>query len=124
MAIWFAAAIANVARLRFFSERDIAGSSAGPGSDEIRSAGAILQNTFEQAALAVAAHLVIAATFARSVALIDVMVVLFAAGRLLFWIGYEHGAEGRAFGFALTFYPSLVGLIAAAAVAGTGGGAP
>lgn len=112
--VWLAAAIANVARLRFFSERDIAGSSAETGSDEVRAAGSILQNTFEQAGLAIVTHLIVAATFSRSSNLIMALVCLFALGRLLFWVGYRRGAKGRAFGFALTFYPTLLALLASA----------
>lgn len=112
---WLAAGIANVARLRFFSESDIAGSGAGSGSDKVRVAGAILQNTFEQVSLAVAAHLIVAASFNRSDALVAALACLFAIGRLLFWLGYKHGARGRAFGFALTFYPSVLALLASAA---------
>ncbi|WP_238995766.1 MAPEG family protein [Sphingomonas solaris] len=114
IAIWLAAAIANVARLRFFSERDIAGSSVAAGSETIRMAGAILQNTVEQAVLALLAHLIVAATLPGSNALIVALVGLFGLGRLLFWAGYRHGASGRAFGFALTFYPSVLALLASA----------
>ncbi len=111
---WLAAAIANVARLRFFSEQDIAGSSAAAASDKVRVAGAILQNTFEQVGLAFATHLIVAATFSSSGAVIVALGCLFAIGRLLFWIGYKHGAKGRAFGFALTFYPNVLALLASA----------
>lgn len=114
---WLAAAIANVARLRFFSERDIAGSSAGSGTADVQQAGAILQNTLEQVGLAIFAHMIVAATFRHPNALIETLVCLFAIGRLLFWVGYRHGAKGRAFGFALTFYPSVGALLASAAAA-------
>ncbi|WP_156680363.1 MAPEG family protein [Sphingomonas profundi] len=113
---WLAATIANVARLRFLSERDIAGSAGEAGSDEVRRAGAILQNTLEQVVPAVCAHMIVAATFARPEPLVWTMAGLFAIGRLLFWAGYRRGATGRALGFGLTFYPSVAGLIAAAAV--------
>ena len=111
---WLAAAIANVARLRFFSAQDIAGSSADDASHDVRTANAILQNTFEQAALAIVTHLIVAATFERSVPVVYALVGLFVIGRLLFWTGYTHGAQGRAFGFALTFYPSVLALVASA----------
>jgi uncharacterized membrane protein YecN with MAPEG domain len=111
---WLVAAIANVARIRFFSERDIAGGSAEAGSNEIRVAGSILQNTFEQAGLAIITHLVVAATLSRSSALITALVCLFALGRLLFWTGYARGAKSRAFGFALTFYPSVLAFLGSA----------
>ncbi len=112
---WLAAAIGNVARLRFFSEQDIGGSSAEEASAKVRVARAILQNTFEQAVLAIVTHLIVAATFARAGAVIVALACLFAAGRLLFWIGYRKGARTRAFGFALTFYPSVLALLASAA---------
>lgn len=112
---WLAAAIANVARLRFFSEQDIAGSSTETSTVEVRRAGAILQNTLEQVVLAVTAHMIVAASFPHARTLIVTLACLFAIGRLLFWIGYRHGARARAFGFALTFYPSVLALIASAA---------
>jgi MAPEG family len=111
---WLAAAIANVARMRFFSERDIVGSTGEAASKEVRDASAILQNTFEQAVLAMATHIIVVATFVQSTALVTALVGLFAFGRLFFWVGYKHGAKGRAFGFALTFYPSALSLVAAA----------
>jgi hypothetical protein len=37
------------------------------------------------------------------------LAALFSLGRLAFWIGYRHGAPWRAFGFAVTFYPTVVG---------------
>lgn len=112
--LWVAAGIANVARLRFFSAKDIAGSGGQQASDEVRIANAILENSFEQAVLAIVTHLIVAATFAGSTPLIAALASLFAVGRLLFWRGYKRGASGRAFGFALTFYPSVVALLAAA----------
>jgi hypothetical protein len=36
---------------------------------------------------------------------------LFSAGRLLFWMGYQHGAPRRALGFGLTFYPTIAALL-------------
>lgn len=110
--LWVAAGIANVARLRFFSEQDIAGSGAQQASDQVRIANAILENSFEQALLAIVTHLIVAATFAGSTPLIAALASLFAVGRLLFWRGYKRGASGRAFGFALTFYPSALALLA------------
>lgn len=113
---WLAAAIANVARLRFGSIEDIAGSSAGAGSQPVRDAVAILQNTAEQVVLAVLTHLVCAAVLARPTAMLIALAALFCAGRALFWVGYKRGAAGRAFGFALTFYPTVAALGIAAVV--------
>jgi uncharacterized membrane protein YecN with MAPEG domain len=110
---WLAATIGNVARLRFFSADDIAGSGSGTASAQVGRAKAVLQNTLEQVALAVPVHVALAVLVASSVPLIIALAALFAIGRLLFWIGYSRGAEARAFGFALTFYPSLAGLVVA-----------
>ena len=110
---WLAATIGNVARLRFFSADDIAGSDSGAASAKVGRARAILQNTLEQVVLAVPVHIALAVLVASSAPLIVALAALFAIGRLLFWIGYAKGAEARAFGFALTFYPSLGGLIIA-----------
>jgi uncharacterized membrane protein YecN with MAPEG domain len=62
--------------------------------------------------LAVGAHLIVVATFGTSTAIVAALAGLFAVGRLLFWIGYRYGAKWRAFGFALTFYPSVLALAA------------
>ncbi|WP_010188738.1 MAPEG family protein [Sphingomonas sp. PAMC 26605] len=110
---WLAAAIGNVARLRFFSADDIAGSGSGTASAEVDRAKAVLQNTLEQVVLAVPVHLALAVLLASSVPLIVALAALFAIGRLLFWIGYARGAKARAFGFALTFYPNSAGLVIA-----------
>ncbi|WP_315724132.1 MULTISPECIES: MAPEG family protein [unclassified Bradyrhizobium] len=109
--VWLLAAIGNVARLRFFSVQDIAGSATTVASEAVRRGNAILQNTLEQAVLAVAVHLGLAATLPYPDLLLVALVILFGLGRLLFWLGYARGAAGRAFGFALTFYPTAFSLI-------------
>jgi hypothetical protein len=112
---WLAAAIANVARLRFFSSDDIAGSRAGPGSKPVQDAGAILQNTLEQCVLAVPTHLAYATVADHPAGVLATLATLFCVGRAMFWIGYRRGAHGRALGFALTFYPT-VGVLGLSAV--------
>ncbi|QJU60720.1 MAPEG family protein [Sphingomonas sp. AP4-R1] len=114
---WLAATIGNVARLRFFSAADIAGSGTTGGTVAVSRANALLQNTLEQVALAIPVHVALAMLIASSALLIIVLAALFAVGRLLFWIGYANGARSRAFGFALTFYPSVCGLVIAAVAA-------
>jgi uncharacterized membrane protein YecN with MAPEG domain len=109
--LWLAIAISNVARLRFISPIDIAGSGSGPGSQEIQIAAAFLQNTLEQVCIAVPAHLALATLYGGSPALVPVLGGLFCFGRLIFWIGFRRGPVGRAFGFALTFYPSVGALL-------------
>lgn len=111
---WLAAAIGDVARRRLGSERDIVGEGAGAVADAspaLARARAVLQNTLEQAALAVPLYLLLALAEPRAVAAILVMAACFSAGRALFWMGYSRGASGRALGFTLTFYPSLGGLL-------------
>lgn len=108
---WLAAAIGNVARRRFFSADDIAGSGSGTATADVDRAKAVLQNTLEQVVLALPIHVALAVLVASSAPLIAALAALFAIGRFIFWTGYARGAKARAFGFALTFYPSLAGLI-------------
>ena len=114
---WLVATIGNVARLRFFSANDIAGSASAKGTADISRANAVLQNTLEQVALAIPIHVALAVLVESSVPLIIALATLFAIGRFLFWIGYANGPRSRAFGFALTFYPSVAGLVIALASA-------
>lgn len=109
--LWLALSIGNVARIRFLSANDIDAAISGEPSERLMIARAILQNTHEQATLAVVAYLAAALTFADTPTLLLILATLFSAGRALFWFGYSAGAVGRAIGFALTFYPSLVLLI-------------
>ncbi|MCJ2012451.1 MAPEG family protein [Methylobacterium sp. J-076] len=118
--VWLAAAIANVARLRFFSLDDIAGSKAGPGSKPVQDAVAFLQNTLEQSILAIPTHLAFATAAVHPMSVLMMVTALFCVGRAMFWIGYQRGAHGRALGFALTFYPTvaLLGISAVDVVIG------
>lgn len=112
---WLGAAIANVARLRFFSEKDIGGSAQPPPSPAVLRASGILQNTLEQCVFAFGSHLALAAQIPnRWMTVLPGLAGLFCLGRALFWMGYRSGAAARAFGFALTFYPSLGACIVAA----------
>lgn len=102
------AAIANVARLRFFSAIDIGGSAQTKASPVVLRAGAILQNTLEQVVFAVGSHCALATQLpARWMVVLPGLAGLFCVGRALFWLGYRHGAAARAFGFGLTFYPTV-----------------
>jgi len=105
--LWLLAAIANIARARFFSPADIDGSGLTRASADMASRVAILQNTLEQVVLAFGAHLGLAAATPHALIWIVPLVVLFGIGRAAFWIGYRYGAAGRAFGFATTFYPTV-----------------
>ena len=101
-------AIGNLARHRFFTPADIDGSGLTSGTDRARMFQAILQNTLEQSVLAVLAHLVWAASVPGAwLGAIPAAVILFVVGRIAFAAGYSGGAPARAFGFALTFYPTM-----------------
>ncbi len=107
--VWLAIAIASVARRRFFSAEDIDGSGLSPGTEQVKILQAILQNTLEQVALALAVHIACAVLLpVEWMAAVAVAATLFAVGRLLFRRGYHLGAAGRALGFGLTFYPTIL----------------
>ncbi|MFO1027560.1 MAG: hypothetical protein U1E70_20475 [Acetobacteraceae bacterium] len=114
VALWLLASVAAVAKGRFFSPQDIAGSGFGEPTPTIAAGRAVVQNTHEQATLAVIAHLALATLLPfRLLGLIPLLVVLFCIGRLTFWLGYQRGAAARAFGFATTFYPTAMALVVA-----------
>jgi len=108
--LWLLAAIANVARQRFFSPADIDGGGLAPASKRISVGIAVLQNTLEQSALASILYPSLACLVSgEGFLLIPQLLTLFCIGRLTFWLGYRHGAPWRAFGFATTFYPTVFG---------------
>lgn len=116
-----AIAIGRVASRRFRSAEDIGGSAATSASAPVRMSRAILQNTLEQTVLAVPAHLALALTLPPARMAVPVaLVALFVAGRIAFALGYPHGAPGRAFGFAMTFCPTVAAMLAAGVFALTG----
>jgi hypothetical protein len=66
-------------------------------------------NTFEQSILFVIglAGLALYCPIEEARTLI-ILAVLFFAGRFLFWIGYHYSPYVRAFGFGITFYPTVM----------------
>jgi uncharacterized membrane protein YecN with MAPEG domain len=107
---WVLASVLLVSTARRSSPADIGGAAAGPPSPALAVKLAFLQNTLEQALLAIGFFLGLAAVAGGAwLALIPVSVVLFAAGRVLFYIGYPRGARGRALGMALTMMPVVLG---------------
>ncbi len=87
-------------------------------SAAVRRSRAILQNTLEQVVLAVPAHLALASVLPPDrMAVLAALVALFVAGRVAFVIGYLAARAGRAFGFGLTFCPTIGALVAATALA-------
>lgn len=115
--LWIALGVRMVARGRFHSPADNRGSAFAPPSPVIAVPVAFLQNTLEQAVVAVGAHLALATLLSGpALSLIPTAVVLFAIGRLMFLIGYPKGAGGRAFGMATTAVPTAGGYVLAIAL--------
>mgnify|MGYP000058943715 CR=1 FL=1 len=106
---WLLATIGTLARHRFFTPQDIDGSGLTTGTETAKVHQAVLQNTLEQTVLASLVYFAFA--FLAPAGLLGALpaaVVLFWLGRALFWHGYARGAGGRALGFALTFYPTVI----------------
>jgi uncharacterized membrane protein YecN with MAPEG domain len=67
-----------------------------------------IQNTFEQLILYFIAHLgVIQFAYPQEARLLIALTALFLIGRVIFWYGYHHNPRLRAFGFGVTFYPTV-----------------
>lgn len=106
--VWLIAAVGSLAGHRFRTPQDIDGAGLTVATEVAKVKQAILQNTLEQVVLALAVHMISAAVLPSAwLPAVPAAAVLFAAGRLLFWVGYRRGAAARSMGFALTFYPSV-----------------
>lgn len=104
--------VGMVSTARRRSPEDIGGSAGGPPSEKIAISVAFLQNTLEQAVLAVGLYLALATLVSGPwLSLIPVGVVFFLLGRVLFYRGYPQGAEGRALGMSLTTTPTALGYV-------------
>jgi hypothetical protein len=105
--------IARLAKHRFLTPSDIDGSGLTSGSSRAMLLQALLQNTLEQAVLAIAVYLAWAALAPPAwISVVPLAALAFGLGRALFFWGYGGGAPGRALGVALTFYPSvLMGMV-------------
>jgi len=65
-------------------------------------------NTFEQfTAFLIAISVVALYSPQEEARALPILTALFLLGRLLFWIGYHRNPHLRAFGFGLTFYPTV-----------------
>lgn len=105
--------VAAVAAQRFFD----------PAAMEVREteanrrltdAKAFLQNTVEQTLMASLSSVALTASLPhRWLAVVPLLAVWFVFARIAFRIGQPRGAVARSFGFAASFYPSVLGLIAA-----------
>ncbi|MCC5988844.1 MAG: MAPEG family protein [Pararhodobacter sp.] len=103
-------AVMMVSTTRRFSPEDIGGQAAGPPSDKLAIKAAFLQNTLEQTVLAAGFYFALAAVAGGAwLALLPVSAGLFVVGRVLFYLGYRRGAQGRSLGMALTMMPAALG---------------
>lgn len=110
--IWVVVGVLLVSTTRRGSPEDIGGSAAGPPSQKLAIYAAFLQNTLEQAVIAVGVYLAVAVVVSGPwLSLILVGVIFFGVGRVLFLAGYQRGAQGRALGMTLTMLPTLLGYL-------------
>ena len=101
--------IARLAKHRFFTPEDINGSALTEGTSRAKLLQAMLQNTLEQLALALPVYVACAFLFPIGfLGLVPAAAAMFLVGRVLFYLGYSGGARSRAFGFAFTFYPTVM----------------
>lgn len=102
------AMIGRLAQRRFFDDTIIDGEDFEPQSrawiDQ-----RVLSNTIEQLVLALVTWPFVALTLGGIV--VVVMGIAFAIARLAFWVGYHISAPLRGFGFAATFYPTVLAAI-------------
>lgn len=112
ISVWLLASIGVLARHRFFTPEDIDGGGLTSGSAKARILQAVLQNTLEQTVLAVSVYGCFAVLApVQYLGALPAAAAMFWIGRTLFWHGYAEGAGGRALGFALTFYSTVLLLI-------------
>lgn len=108
--IVFLLMIGNLAAARFFDDRLIDGDEPVPWSRaDINQR--VLQNTVEQLVLALALWPPIAYLMTNDGPGVAVCLGLgFSLARVAFWVGYHLSPPLRAFGFAATFYPTILAL--------------
>lgn len=108
IALWVVLGVRMVAKVRFRSAEDNAGSAYGPPSRRLAVPKAFLQNTLEQAFITSVGMLALATVGGEAaLAYIVATVILFSLGRATFLRGYPRGAGGRAFGIATTALPAV-----------------
>lgn len=100
--------IGRLAQRRFFDDTIIDGEDFAPQSPAWIDQ-RVLSNTTEQLVLALVIWPFVALTLGGIV--VVVMGLAFAVARLAFWIGYHISAPLRGFGFAATFYPTVLAAI-------------
>lgn len=111
-AICLIAAVGRMGNQRFREPLDRNAAVAETCSPRAEMLQAILRNTHEQAAIAFLVYTVAAILLPHQ--WLDAILYcscLFLVGRIAFTFGYARGAGGRALGFGLTFYPSILLLL-------------
>ena len=102
-----------IRQFRVFDTEGAADPLAGAESRRFKVNRQVLQNSFEQFVLYAPTILAFAALAATDDLwrLVPISILLFTAGRLLFWIGYSQSSQLRAPGFAISFGASLFTLL-------------
>ncbi|PSU96902.1 hypothetical protein C0W35_00515 [Photobacterium kishitanii] len=101
--------IGRLAKFRFFSPEDIDGSGLTSATSEATVLQSLLQNTLEQIVITYCVYTAWCLLMPASwLSVVPLCSVLFAIGRIFFFRGYSQGAPARAFGFALTFYSTVL----------------
>jgi hypothetical protein len=110
--VFLVISVGRLAKHRFFTPEDIDSDGYSQDTERAMILQSILQNTLEQFCIASTVYLAWAVIMpADTASVIPLAAVAFSIGRILFFAGYSRGAASRAFGFTLTFYPSVVMLI-------------
>ena len=110
--IWLVIGARMVSSGRFHTAADNRGSAFSRPSARIAIKVAFLQNTLEQAVMAVGVHLALASLLTGPALFsIPAAVALFAVGRVAFLKGYPNGAGARSFGMATTAIPTAAGFL-------------
>ncbi len=107
-AIFLAISIGRLAKHRFFTPEDIDGGGLTHATDQAKLLQSLLQNTLEQFALASVSYCAWAIVMPSVwLSVVPLAAIAFAIGRIMFFIGYKHGAASRSIGFTLAFYTSV-----------------
>lgn len=109
--------VGRIAARRFSSSGLIAGAAFEAPGSPLSIDRALLSNSVEQAVMAVPTYMLLALVLpVEQLLAVPMLAVLFALGRMFFAARYQSGAAARSFGFALTFYPTVAGMVAAVAI--------
>ncbi len=101
--------IGRLAKHRFFTPEDIDGSALTKGTNKATLLQSVLQNTLEQLVITVCVYSMWCFLMPMGwLSVLPLCSMLFAVGRIAFYFGYQKGAPSRAFGFSLTFYPTVL----------------